>query len=105
VAIKIVLAEIREKRGMTQEALAQALNLSLRGVQYLEYSAKAIKVDLMDQICDVLNCNPGDLFKKVDTEDGDDGDVRSEQRERKSQMMQKYWANKKRESKEEALFA
>jgi putative transcriptional regulator len=103
VTIRLMLSEIREKRGLTQEELAQSLNMSLGGVQYLEYSAKAIKFDLMDRICSVLDCDPGDLFKRID--DSPNETDRDEQRQQKSERMKAYWKKRRKENPEREAVA
>ncbi|NJO93398.1 MAG: helix-turn-helix transcriptional regulator [Hydrococcus sp. RM1_1_31] len=61
--VKLMLAEVRTQKGLTQEELAIAMGMSLGGIQYLEYTATSVKLDVLDQLCEVLNCEPGDLFK------------------------------------------
>jgi|GEM_PF-551834 len=95
-AVKLMLAQVRTHRGMTQEELAQAMDMSLGGIQYLEYSAKTIKLDLLDQLCGVLVCEPGDLLKRIEDETEDEARSDKErQRREKSERMKRYWAEKK----------
>jgi len=99
--VKLALAEIRTKRGMTQEELARLLGMSLGGIQYIEYKATSVKLDLLDQLCTALECEPGDLFKRYEdrVEDGSQT-KREKQRKQKSARMREWWA-KKREEKED----
>ena len=103
-AVKLMLAEIRTQRGMTQEELAQAINMSLGGIQYLEYKATTIKLDLLDQLCEVLECEPGDLLKRFDEDiEEESRRAREKRRHEKSERMKKWWASKrqKKSKKEE----
>lgn len=97
-AVKLMLAEVRTRRGLTQEELAQAMNMSLGGIQYLEYNAKTIKLDLLDQLCEVLNCQPGDLIKRFQDQTEEDARADKERRRReKSERMKRWWAERKRQ--------
>ena len=99
--VKLMLAEIRTQRGMTQEELAQAMNMSLGGIQYLEYKATTVKLDLLDQLCEVLDCEPGDLLKRFGTEIEEQGRLaREKRRQQKSERMKKWWAKKRKQSKQ-----
>lgn len=100
-AVKLMLAEVRTQRGMTQEELAQAMNMSLGGIQYLEYKAVAVKLDLLDQLCQVLDCEPGDLLKRFDNEIEEGGRIaRETRRQQKSERMRQWWAQKRQQSKQ-----
>lgn len=99
--VKLMLAEVRTQRGMTQEELAQAMKMSLGGIQYLEYKAAALKFELLDQLCEVLNCEPGDLIKRFDDEIQEEGRItREKRRQEKSERMKQWWASKRQQSKE-----
>jgi putative transcriptional regulator len=100
-AVKLMLAEIRTQRGMTQEELAQALDMSLGGIQYLEYKATTIKLDLLDQLCRVLKCEPGDLLKRFDdAQEEEKRRTREEQRQQKSERMKQWWASKREQQRQ-----
>ena len=101
-AVKLMLAEVRTQRGMTQEELAQAMKMSLGGIQYLEYKAATLKFELLDQLCEVLNCDPGDLIKRFDNEIQEETRIaREKRRQQKSERMKQWWANKRQHQKEE----
>lgn len=55
---KISLNELSEKVGITQA------NLSILKTG----KAKAIRFSTLDKICEVLNCNPGDILEYRDEE-------------------------------------
>lgn len=94
--VKLMLAEVRTRRGMTQEELAQAMNMSLGGIQYLEYNAKTIKFDLLDQLCQALDCEPADLLKRFEDQTDENALADKErQRRSKSERMKQWWAKKK----------
>lgn len=97
-AVKLMLAEIRTQRGMTQEDLAKAMNMSLGGIQYLEYKAAAVKLDLLDQLCEVLDCEPGDLLKRFDNEIEEEKLIaRKKGRQERSERMKQWWAKKRQQ--------
>lgn len=99
--VKLMLAEIRTQRGMTQEELAQAMNMSLGGIQYLEYKAAAVKFDLLDQLCEVLGCEPGDLLQRFKDQTEDKKLIaRKQERQQRSERMKQWWAKKRQQSQQ-----
>lgn len=99
--MKLILAEVRTQRGMTQEQLAQALNMSLSGVQYLESKSTNVKLYLLDQLCEVLNCDPGDLLKRFGNEVEEETRLaREKARQQRSERMKQRWADKRQQSKQ-----
>lgn len=99
-AVKLMLAEVRTQRGMTQEELAQAMKMSLGGIQYLENKAATLKFELLDQLCEVLDCEPGDLIKRFNDEPQEEVLIlREKRRQEKSERMKQWWANKRQQSK------
>jgi transcriptional regulator with XRE-family HTH domain len=101
--VKFILAEVRTQRGMTQEELAQAMGMSLGGIQYWEYQATSVKLDELDRLCEVLKCEPGNLFKRYkDDIDEQNRLNREKRRQLKSERMKQWWAQKrKQQSKQE----
>ncbi len=98
-----MLAEVRTKKGMTQEDLARRMGMSLGGIQYLEYSANTVKLELLDQLCTVLDCEPGDLLKKF--RDGSEEETllkRQKQRQERSTRMKEWWAKKRQEKQQKS---
>lgn len=101
-AVKLILSEIRNQRGMTQEDLARAMGMSLGGIQYLEYKATGVKLTLLDQLCAVLDCEPGDLFKRFQDQTEDQSRLSiEEQHQQRSARMKEWWATKRQEQKGE----
>lgn len=99
--VKLMLAEIRTQRGMTQEELAQAMNMSLGGIQYLEYKAAAVKFDLLDQLCEILDCGPGDLLQRFNDQTEDKKLIaRKKERQQRSERMKQWWAKKRQQSEQ-----
>ncbi len=97
-----MLADVRAEKGMTQEDLAREMGMSLGGIQYLEYSANSVKLELLDQLCVVLDCEPGDLLKRF--RDGAEEETRlkrEKQRQEKSARMKEWWAKKRQEKKQQ----
>ncbi len=98
--VKLMLAEIRTQRGMTQEELALAMNMSLGGIQYLEYKAAAVKFVLLDQLCEVLDCGPGDLIQRFNDQTQEKKLIaRKKDRQQRSERMRQWWASKRQQSK------
>lgn len=65
-SVKINLKEMREARGFSQNQLARALEMSLANVQKIEYQkAKSIPLDTLEKLCEVLQCEPGDLLVRA----------------------------------------
>ncbi|MBW4532580.1 MAG: helix-turn-helix domain-containing protein [Pleurocapsa minor HA4230-MV1] len=68
--VKVLLKQIREKRGLSQNKLAQIMTMSLQNIQRIEYGdAKSIPLETLDRLCEALDCQPGDLLIKVDDPD------------------------------------
>ena len=64
--VKIMLRELRAAKGLSQNALARELKMSLNNIQKMEYQkAKSIPLDTIERICKVLGCDVGDLLKVV----------------------------------------
>jgi putative transcriptional regulator len=64
--VKVELKTIREKRKISQNALARSLKMSLNTVQRIESNkVKSIPFDTLDKICVALNCEIADLLVRV----------------------------------------
>ena len=64
--IKCHLSRIMGERKMTRAALAKLAGLNPHTVQTLyNETSKSIYFDVMDQLCQALNVQPGDLFEHV----------------------------------------
>ncbi len=59
------------KRKMSVTELSNRVGITLANMSILKTGkAKAIKVSTIEALCDILKCQPGDLFEYVeDTED------------------------------------
>ena len=67
--MKIVLQEVRKSRGLSQNELARAIEVSPQHIQKIEYNrVKSIPLDTLNRLCTALNCNPGDLLIRVPDE-------------------------------------
>jgi putative transcriptional regulator len=62
-SMKFKLAEIRKRRGMSQNDLAKAAGMTLQNVQHLERRAKSVPFNTLDNLCNVLRCTPTDLIE------------------------------------------
>ncbi len=62
------------KRKMSVTELANRVGITLANMSILKTGkAKAIKVSTIESLCDILDCQPGDLFEYVeDDEDGNE---------------------------------
>ena len=69
--VKVLLKEMRIKRGLSQNELARRVEMSLNAIQHIEYKAKAIQLDTLGKLCEALNCQPGDLLTWVPDGDKD----------------------------------
>ncbi|MHB1473349.1 MAG: helix-turn-helix domain-containing protein [Dermatophilaceae bacterium] len=62
------LDDLLEVRGMTLTALADAVGVSLVNLSVMKNNrAKAIRFTTMTAICDVLDCQPGELLSVQQT--------------------------------------
>ena len=58
------------KRKMRVSDLADQVGITLANMSVLKHGkAKAIRVETLDKICKVLNCQPGDILEWQDDED------------------------------------
>lgn len=57
------LDDLLEERGMTLAALAERVGVSVVNLSVLKNNrARAVRYSTLTAICDVLGCQPGDLF-------------------------------------------
>ncbi len=64
--VKILLKKLRTDRKLSQNKLAQLMGMSLQNIQRIEYGdAKSIPLDTLDKLCEVLDCQPGDLLIRI----------------------------------------
>ncbi|MER3491421.1 MAG: transcriptional regulator [Mastigocladus sp. ERB_26_2] len=65
--VEIRLKQLREDKGLSQNALARQLEMSLANIQKIEYGkAKSIPLDTLEKICVALDCDIGDLLVIVE---------------------------------------
>ena len=68
--IVINIAVMLAKRKMKVSDLADQVGITLANMSVLKNGkAKAIRVETLDKICKVLNCQPGDILEWQDDED------------------------------------
>ena len=61
--IEIKLEQLLNERGMTAYALAKQAGLHQSVVGKFRHNvAKAVRLDVLDRICDALGCEPGELL-------------------------------------------
>ena len=59
------IQEIRKQRGLTQEHLAERVNISPHYLSALERGVYNIKLDLLVDILNILNCSADEVFLDV----------------------------------------
>ena len=59
------IQEIRKQRGLTQEQLAERVNISPHYLSALERGVYNIKLDLLVDILNTLNCSADEVFQDV----------------------------------------
>ena len=59
------IQEIRKQNGLTQEQLAERVNISPHYLSALERGVYNIKLDLLVDILNVLNCSADEVFQDV----------------------------------------
>lgn len=68
-AIRVHLDRILAERGMTLTELAAQVGITVVNLSVLKNGrAKAIRFSTLSRICDVLQCQPGDLITHDPTE-------------------------------------
>lgn len=64
--IKITLDEVMKRRHITNRDLAEKLGITEVHVSRLKHECvKAVRLDTLYALCEVLECEPGDLLKKI----------------------------------------
>lgn len=59
----VTLDEVLARRGMTLTQLSEAIDITLANLSILKTGkAKAIRFSTLEAICQVLNCQPGDIL-------------------------------------------
>ena len=62
--IVVTLDEVLARNGMTLTELSEAVDLTLANLSILKTGkAKAIRFTTLIAICDVLDCQPGDILR------------------------------------------
>ena len=62
------IRELRINRSLTQEALAEKINLSSKSLSQIELGNNFVSAETLDSICIALNVNPKVLFDFDDIE-------------------------------------
>lgn len=61
--IIVTLDEVLQRKGMTLTQLSEAVDVTLANLSILKTGkARAVRFSTMEAICDVLDCQPGDLL-------------------------------------------
>ena len=68
--VKILLAEVRGKRSLSQDALAREIGQSRTNIQSIERGRiKSLTLATLDKLCKALDCQPGALLVYVESPD------------------------------------
>ncbi|MFL7891259.1 MAG: helix-turn-helix domain-containing protein [Anaerolineales bacterium] len=69
-AIRVNLDLVLVKRGMKLSELAEAIDIALPNLSILKTNkARAIRFSTLENICRVLDCQPGDLLEYLPDEE------------------------------------
>lgn len=61
--IIVTLDEVLHRKGMTLTQLSEAIDLTLANLSILKTGkAKAVRFSTLEAICDVLECQPGEIL-------------------------------------------
>lgn len=60
--MKVTMKAARVNVGLTQNEFAKKVGVGVKTVQNWESGASAPRADKMPEICEVLNCNIGDII-------------------------------------------
>ncbi len=64
--VRVKLKELRDSRNISQNELARLMEMSLANIQKIEYNkAKSIPLDTLDKLCEILECEVGDLLVRI----------------------------------------
>lgn len=64
--VRVKLKELRDSRNISQNELARLMEMSLANIQKIEYNkAKSIPLDTLDKLCEILQCEVGDLLVRI----------------------------------------
>lgn len=63
VPIIVTLDEVLQRKGFTLTQLSEAIDLTLANLSILKTGkAKAVRFSTMEAICEVLDCQPGEIL-------------------------------------------
>jgi len=75
-AIMVKLDDLLWSRGMTLTELSERVDITLANLSILKTGkAKAIRFSTLEAICQVLECQPGDLLGRGDDESARQSDL------------------------------
>jgi putative transcriptional regulator len=67
----VTLDDMLSARGMTLTGLSQAVDITMANLSILKTGkAKAVRFSTLEAICRVLECQPGDILRFVEEEEG-----------------------------------
>jgi len=63
--VEIRLRDARKAAGFTQVELAKRARMDQADISRIEKGPRAISMDVLDRLCRVLKCDPGDLLVRT----------------------------------------
>ncbi len=70
--IRVRLDQIMLERGMSLTELAKRIDITMANLSILKNNkAKAIRFSTLERLCEVLDCQPGDILEYVKHEEPD----------------------------------
>ncbi len=70
--IKVLVKQVRESRGLSQNDLARKMGQSNNNIQKIERMlARSITWETLELLCEALDCQPGDLLTWVPDSKGE----------------------------------
>ena len=91
-AIYLCLDELLKERGMSVSKLALEVGITRANVSNIKTgNIKALRFSTLDKLCEVLNCEPGDIikYKPSSCEESDPVETKNEEEIKETEELQK----------------
>lgn len=76
--IRVRIDELMQRRGLSVIEFSEKVGITPANIAVLKNGrAKAVRFSTLEAICQVLECQPGDVLEYVDS--GNDGDAKSQE--------------------------
>ncbi len=60
--VEIRLRDVRKDKGLTQVQLAEEAGIHQSVISRIEAGTTAVSLDILERLCEALDCEPGDLI-------------------------------------------